>query len=169
MSASPDAASFTPLILDAATAADLMEPKPASVRDSATVAEAIRLLTDTGCSAAAVFNQANQLIGVLSRADILVHDRERREYSSGSRGETENQDPTLVSEVMTPAVFSVTPATPASRVIEEMVAMKVHQLFVVDSAGSLIGVISAFDILRHLHPPFERSPSPEPAMAHAGR
>jgi CBS domain-containing protein len=52
--------------------------------------------------------------------------------------------------MMTPAVFSVLPSTPAARVIADMVALKVHQIYVVDDGGVLIGVISALDVLRHL-------------------
>jgi hypothetical protein len=32
-----------------------------------------------------------------------------------------------------------------------MVGLKVHRLFVVEQSGVLIGVISALDVLRHLH------------------
>jgi CBS-domain-containing membrane protein len=51
---------------------------------------------------------------------------------------------------MTPAVFGVSPDTPAHRVVSEMVGLKVHRLFVVDAAGALVGVISAMDVLKHL-------------------
>jgi CBS domain-containing protein len=53
---------------------------------------------------------------------------------------------------MTPAVFSVTPETPAPQVIDEMVMRQIHRLFVVDADGVLVGVITAGDILRHLRP-----------------
>jgi CBS-domain-containing membrane protein len=52
---------------------------------------------------------------------------------------------------MTPAVFSVTADTLAAKVIEEMVRMNVHQLFVVDEHGTLVGSVSALDVLRRLH------------------
>ena len=47
-------------------------------------------------------------------------------------------------------VFSVTPQTPAARVVADMLALKVHRLFVVDEAGVLVGVISAVDVLQNL-------------------
>jgi CBS domain-containing protein len=53
---------------------------------------------------------------------------------------------------MTPAVFSVAPDAPARRVIDDMVALKVHRLFVSDANGVLIGVISALDVLAQLRP-----------------
>jgi CBS domain-containing protein len=146
-----------------------MTPNPISLRDIATVREAVTLLADKGISAAAVIDYAGRPVGVLSRADILTHDRERIEYLIPypeyyhrselilESGETlvegflvENPDAVQVRDLMTPAVFSVTPEAAASRVVEEMVALKVHRLFVVDREGVLVGVISALDVLRHL-------------------
>src|SRR5262249_38997375 len=64
------------LVLSAETAADLMTPNPVSLRAYATLKEAIVLLTDKGFSAAPVIDEAGRPVGVLSRSDILVHDRE---------------------------------------------------------------------------------------------
>jgi len=57
---------------------------------------------------------------------------------------------TRVGDLMTPTVFSVAPGASAAKVVEEMLALTVHRLFVVDAAGVLVGVISAFDVLLHL-------------------
>jgi CBS domain-containing protein len=159
------------LVLAAETAADLMTPNPLSVRDVATVRDAVRLLVDKGISAAPVIDNAGRPVGVLSRTDVLIHDRENVEYlkpvpeyfnkedlhtGAGEvlpRGfQVEKVDLTRASELMTPVVFSVAPDTPAHKVIEEMLALKIHRLFVVDTAGVLVGVISALDVLRHLRP-----------------
>jgi len=59
-------------------------------------------------------------------------------------------DRTTVAEIMTPVVFSVSPATPAAQVVDELIALGVHRLFVTDTAGALVGVISTMDILRRL-------------------
>ncbi len=155
--------------LRAKTAADLMTPNPVSIRDVATVPEAVALLVDKGFSAAPVIDEAGRPVGVLSRADIVVHDREKIEHLAPipeyyqkselrtDTGETlewgfqvESPDRTRVRDIMTPVVFSVTPESSAARVVKDMVALKVHRLFVVDPAGVLVGVISALDVLRHL-------------------
>src|SRR5262249_21708562 len=70
MSTTLSATKATQLTLTAETAADLMTPNPVSIRDVATVREAVALLTDKGFSAAPVIDQAGRPIGVLSRADI---------------------------------------------------------------------------------------------------
>ncbi len=53
---------------------------------------------------------------------------------------------------MTPAVFCVRPETAAGKVVEKMLALRARRLFVVDQGGALVGVVSAFDVLRGLRP-----------------
>jgi CBS domain-containing protein len=160
-----------PLYLDAETAADLMTPNPVSIQQEATVREAISLLIDKGISAAPVIDAAGLPVGVLSRTDILAYDRERVEHPTPSgeffgegdlatdageilpRGfQVECVDRTQVRDLMTPVVFSVNRHEPGWKAIHEMLALKVHRLFVVDDFGVLVGVISALDVLRRLRP-----------------
>jgi len=68
------------LALHAETAADLMTANPVSVREDATLREALGLLIDKGYSAAPVIDRAGRPVGVLSRSDLLVHDRETAEH-----------------------------------------------------------------------------------------
>jgi CBS domain-containing protein len=159
------------LALGAETAADLMTPNPVSIQEEATVREAVSLLIDKGISAAPVIDKAGLPVGVLSRTDILVYDRERVEYVAPAadffqqadlttdagevlpRGfQVEKVDRTRVGDLMTPVVFSVGLHTPVWKVVHEMLTLKVHRLFVVDDSGVLVGVISALDVLRHLRP-----------------
>lgn len=157
-------------ILWAKTAADLMTANPVSISADAPVREAVAFLADKGFSAAPVIDKAGRPLGVVSLADIVVHDRETVEYlpvkpksvepapvtaagESLPRGfQIENADRTRVRDIMTPAVFSVSPHTPATKVIEEMLALQVHRLFVIGKDGVLVGVISTVDILRRLRP-----------------
>jgi CBS domain-containing protein len=55
---------------------------------------------------------------------------------------------------MTPAVFCVHADTPSAKVVDKMLALNVRRLFVVDDEGVLVGVVSAFDVLRALDRPF---------------
>ncbi len=145
------------LTLGPAAAAELMSPNPISINADAPIDEATALLTDRGFGAAPVIDEAGRPVGVISRADILIHERERLHRLRpstdvvGAHGyAVEEVDPTRVSDVMTPAVFSVSPDVSAEQVVTQMRELRVHQLFVVDGDGSLIGVISALDIVRHL-------------------
>ena len=157
-------------IFEALTAADLMMPNPMSVRADATAREAIAALTDHGYCGAPVIDTAGRPIGVISRTNLIVHEDEMRTRprtpayyeradlttSEGERlgkgFQVEAVDGTLVRDIMTPAVFSVTPGTAAAKVVEQMLALKIHRLFVVERDGALVGVISPLDVLRHLPP-----------------
>ena len=146
-------------------AKDLMSPNPVSIRRDATVREAVNLLTDRGFGATPVIDEAGRPVGVVSRTDVLIHEREYVHHAC-ARGETdweqfpeptwpegfsiEVTDPTTVAEIMTPAIFTVPLEAPAREVIRRMLELKVHHLFVVDPDLALVGVISPLDVLRHL-------------------
>jgi len=156
------------LTLKALTAADLMTAQVVSIDQAAPVHQAVATLVDRKFSAAPVTDQAGRPVGVLSMTDVLIHDRNALafarpipeyylrsdlhaavgEQAGGSRVEV--ADSTPVRDMMTPVVFSVRPDTPARQVIEEMLQLRVHRLFVIDAAGVLVGVISMSDVLRRL-------------------
>jgi CBS domain-containing protein len=136
------------MTLAAETARDLMAPDPISITQDAPVAEAIALLTQREHGAAPVIDEAGHPVGVLSRTDILIHQRER--LLARGVAPSAGSDPTLVRDLMTPAIFSVTAETPARTVVEQLLALKVQQVFVVDDSGALIGIVGAMDVLRRL-------------------
>ena len=72
---SSPAESRSALILDAATAQELMTPNPVALRADASIRDAVALLTDKGVSAAPVIDVAGRPVGVLSDSDIVVHER----------------------------------------------------------------------------------------------
>lgn len=131
-----------PMILRAQTAADLMTPGPVSLSATATVAQAAAFLTERGFGAAVVIDEAGHPIGVVTKMDLLVHARQHRG--------TVEPDNTPVTEIMTPAVISVAPGTSVRSVVEKILNLHVHHLFVVDETGVIVGVISPIDILRKL-------------------
>jgi CBS domain-containing protein len=159
---------FAPERLHRATAADLMSPNPHSIRDTATVPELVAMFIQRNISGAPVINEAGRPIGVVTEADIIAHDQERFQSHVSTGGPerldligqsptfgqpasaTAMVDATLVQEIMTPIVFSVGPKAPAGEVVEELVRMNVHRLFVVDDDGALIGVVSPLDVLRYM-------------------
>jgi CBS domain-containing protein len=155
------------LSLNAQMATDLMSSNPISLRHDASVHEAIATLIDRNFDAAPVIDDNGRAVGVVTVTDILVHDREYVRYlktgdmTPRSDLETvgrrlpedfgiEIVDRTSVEEIMTPTVFTVSPDDSAAFVIRKMLELNVHHLFVADTAGVLIGVISTCDILRRL-------------------
>jgi CBS domain-containing protein len=153
------------LVLQADTAADLMSENPISLREDAAVQEAIALMTDRAFNAAPVIDESGRPVGVVTVTDILVHDREYVRYLKtddvtvpadvASRRLPEDMgieivDRTTVSEIMTPAVFTIRESALVGEVVKTMMSRKVHHLFVSDDSGVLVGVISMGDILRKL-------------------
>jgi CBS domain-containing protein len=140
--------------------ADVMTPNPQSIRADALLEEAVAFLVDTGYSAAPVIDDAGRPVGVISRSDIVVHDHQRLgpaavpAYFESGDLEAEPRTATgravRVEELMTPAVFVVAPDTTLDEAAAWLVALNVHRLFVVDEGGTLIGVVSVLDLLRHL-------------------
>jgi CBS domain-containing protein len=163
---SPATLSLTPLALQARTAADLMTPNPTSLQEDVTLHEAVAWLVDRGVSGAPVIDEAGRPVGVFSRTDVLIHDREETQHLAVPEVDygtplprkwwegfqLERVDTTRVRDLMTPAVFCVKEDASAWSVIEQLRELNVHRLFVVDDNGVLVGVITALDVVRHLAP-----------------
>ena len=131
-----------PLTLRAVTAEEIMTPGPVSLADTATVAEAAAFLTERGFGSSVVIDPAGHPIGVVTKTDLVLHARHHPVSTP--------EDLTPVKSVMTPAVFSVRTDTPARSVVEQLLALNVHHLFVADPAGVIVGVISPMDVLKKL-------------------
>jgi len=142
---------------------EVMTPSSVSIRADATLEEAVAFLVDSGFSAAPVIDDAGRPVGVISRSDVVVYDRERlllpaaAPYYFESADElaaivSEERAAARVADVMTPAIFSVTPDLMLGEVAGHLTDLHVHRLFVVDDSGVLVGVVTALDLLRHLRP-----------------
>jgi len=127
----------------AQTAADMMSPFTVSISAMATLPEGAALLTEKNVGAIPVVDEHARPIGVLSRTDLVAHDCHPQ-----NRGLA-----TQIRDIMTPVVFSVAPDTSAKTVIEALLSTAIHQLFVTDEEGHVIGAISLTEVLRQLHDP----------------
>ena len=158
------AGSFT---LSAPTAADLMTANPVSISQDATVKDAAAFLTDRGFSAAPVIDNAGRPVGVLSRADIVVHHRQKAEYvppvpdyyqrtdlatSSGeplpSGFQVESVDQTRVRDIMIQEVVTVHGTTPVVDAGQIFLQKKFGCLPVVRDNNRLEDIITVVDLLR---------------------
>jgi CBS domain-containing protein len=150
------------------TAEDLMTVNPVSVRENATIREAIAFLTATGFSGAPVVNEAGRPVGVVSKTDLLRHviagAAQPAGIHAGHDGAALMCDPEAgrhgpfcngpaeVREVMTPAVVAVPRTASLAQVAGKMIGRGVNRVFVIDKTGALVGVISSLDVLRRLCP-----------------
>jgi CBS domain-containing protein len=156
------------MVLGAKRASDLMTSNPVSIRQDRSVAEAAALFALRGIGAAPVIDEAGRPVGVVSRTDVLHHYRlsqQRRDAWREVDDQPALQQPgtTLVvramavHDLMMPVVYSVRPNASAVTVVERMLALHIRRLFVVDHHGVLVGVITAWDVLRQLEPEREDS------------
>jgi CBS domain-containing protein len=158
------------LVLGAETAAELMTKGVVSIRHGATIREAGAFLIESGISGAPVVDDAGRAIGVLSHTDIVWHDSMPKAKTAdiaeyyrevdprcppGLRGHVYDKraESVPVSDVMSPVIIEVSTDESAVTVVAKLLALKIHRLFVVDGTGTLVGVISSFDVLRCLRRP----------------
>jgi len=156
------------VIKNQVTAKDVMS-SPVRVLDRyLSLAEAVRVLSDEGISAAPVVGSRGEPVGVVSLADIAVYlaglerslgrlggfyfrsglrwDPTSESYSNLDTDEDVLQT-TRVDEVMTEEIYSVPPAASMAEVAREMIARGVHRVLVLDE-GHLEGLVSTLDVMR---------------------
>jgi CBS domain-containing protein len=143
------------LVLEADTASDLMTSNPISLRRDASIRDAVALLSKRAFTAAPVIDEGGRPIGVVSITDILVHDSAYVRYLNGDIRALDEMghelvDATTVEEIMTPGIVTVPFDVSAFEVVKTMLSHNVHRLFVSDEDGTLMGVISMGDVVRHL-------------------
>jgi CBS domain-containing protein len=150
------------------TARDLMEKSLLTVDPEASLLEVHRLFFEEEISGAPVIDGGGSLVGVITATDLIraVSDesdsarvdsnyfRDLLPYSAPdwSAGPEDFQDRLAglrVSDAMTREVFTVSPDARAPEIAHELRSRHVHRVFVT-AGGQLLGVVSAFDLLRVL-------------------
>lgn len=153
-----------PLQLEASTAADLMQRQVVTLELDATLRDAAALLIDHRISGVPVIDAEGRPVGVVSATDIVDHARRAVAPEASpvedrlpdgqplpDGFEVERVDASVAAgALMTPVVMAVEPQMPARSVVEVLLLRRLHRVFVVDPEGALLGVISTFDVLRHL-------------------
>jgi len=115
--------------------ADLVEPssKPGTLRQSATVADFLRLSEETGFMRFPVVDEWNRVVGMITSKDVV-----------GSPA-----DQTL-DKLMTRRPMMVTMSTPIASAAHRMVSEGIELLPVVDRQRKLVGVVSRAEVLRSM-------------------
>jgi CBS domain-containing protein len=152
------------IALLAKTAEDLMTINPLSLREDATIAEAIAFLSTRGFDGAPVINQAGKPVGFVSKTDLLRHAAQaargvvdRVGYDGAelsSAAPTARHKPFCkcpVREIMSPSIVAVSRSASMAQVIKKMITRRVNRVFVIDPTGALVGVISSLNALKALY------------------
>jgi CBS-domain-containing membrane protein len=128
------------------TVRDVMSQSIITLRDSANVLQAWQVLSEKGVGQAPVVDAAGQLVGLLTRADLLKPDRLPTPDSHALVWRALMQQ--NVRTIMFTPVPSVAADSDLRRVARVLLDTGLPGLPVVDEAGLVIGFVSRSDILR---------------------
>jgi CBS-domain-containing membrane protein len=150
--------------MDSVTARDIMSPDIISARTDTPVSELARLMADNRLRAVPIFDQQDQLVGVVSEED-LVHQDARVHYPTffhflegyimlpGSMKKFESDLQKAVGataeEVMDTKYPTARPSSDITEIATILVDKDYEYILVVDG-GTLAGLITRADIVRAL-------------------
>jgi CBS-domain-containing membrane protein len=118
---------------------DIMNPDVFMLSASAPADQAAWELAMRGFTGAPVRDESGRLVGVLSRSDLM--DPERNE------GSLETKE---VQDLMTRAIFALSPDAPVIRAIRLMVREGIHRVVVMDDDRDVVGIVTSTDVLNAL-------------------
>ncbi len=111
---------------------------PPSVSADASVLESVRTMQGAKSGACVVLDN-NKLVGIFSERDLML-----RVVAAGL-----DPDKTAVREVMTTSLETLTTLAESSEALELMVSLQIRHLPIVEKDGSLAGLLSVRNFLRH--------------------
>lgn len=120
-------------------ARDVMTPKPACCSPADSVKDAAALMVQNDCGQIPVVDPSGKLVGVVTDRDIAC-----RCVGQGRSAET------LVEEVMSTSLVTVTPDASVDECCKKMEENQVRRLPVVDEQGNCCGIVSQADIALHV-------------------
>ncbi len=152
--------------LEEVTAREVMTAAMITVRTDMSIQEAAQVLIENEISGAPVVDEIGRFVGVLSMTDIARDMAEKGEaienrflrnfYAQGWEDEIDPEDMEklvvrtsgqLVSDVMTPTIYTVAEGTPVVEITKTMISGRVHRLFVTRE-GKLAGIVTTLDVLK---------------------
>ena len=125
---------------------DIMSSPALTIHYEADLDEAATTLESQGIRRLPVLDDDGQLVGILTHGDVRV---------ASMATVVDPYDPgattwLTVGDAMTRDVFTVTADTPVVEVVEMLLVHKIGGLPVVDSDGTVIGMVTETDIFRLL-------------------
>ncbi len=135
-----------------ATVGDVMTTRVIAVKRSADYKEICSVLRQYGVSACPVINDAGQVVGVVSEADLLYKVADPDLPSGMIRlrwklGEESKVNAITAGQLMTSPAVSIQPDAPVAVAARVMQDRRVRRLPVVGPDGMLIGIVSRTDLL----------------------
>ncbi len=124
----------------ARTVGEVMSANPISIAETASLAEAAKVLDSQKISGLPVLNASGALVGVLSQTD-LVRVRANQQY-------VQNWPGLPVGRIMTAPALTISVTAGIEEAARVMDERRVHRLVVTDDAATPVGIISASDLVR---------------------
>lgn len=150
------------------TARELMEARVVTVDPEASLLEVHRLFAEEEISGAPVVNDLGSVVGVITSSDLIRAVEEESvtarvdsqyfrdllpytapDWAAGPEDFQDRLAGLRVSDAMTPQVLTIPPDTPAPEIARALRSRHIHRVFVA-AGGQLLGVVTAFDLLRVL-------------------
>lgn len=135
-----------------ATVKDVMTADVVAVRSDTSFKDMASLLSTSRISALPVLDEAEQVIGVVSEADMLIKEADQATYPgffTGLRRRRDHEKAAGISaaDLMTSPPIVIRPGEPVQHAARLMYERGVKRLLVVDHAGHLRGIVSRSDVL----------------------
>jgi len=127
-------------VTQARTVGEAMTPDPISILETASLAEAAKILDARNITGLPVVDPEGSVVGVLSQTD-LVRARANSHLVSTWPG-------LPVGQIMTRPALTISAAASLEEAARLMEERRVHRLVVCDEAATPIGIISTSDLLR---------------------
>lgn len=135
-----------------ATVKDVMTADVVAVRSDTSFKDMASLLSTSRISALPVLDEAGQIIGVVSEADMLIKEADQASYPGFFGGLRRRRDHEkaagiCAADLMSSPAIVIRPDEPVQHAARLMYERGVKRLLVVDEAGRLLGIVSRSDVL----------------------
>lgn len=130
------------------TVEEVMARDVLAVRPDMDLRTAAELLLENAISGMPVVDEQNQLLGMVSKTDMMRHRLENGEESVSLSSDQHVLEDTTVADVMTRQVLTVLEGTSLVEAAKLMVTAGVHRVPVVSPEGALVGLVTTSDFVR---------------------
>jgi CBS domain-containing protein len=131
------------------TVEEVMAREVIAVRPDTSLQTAAELMLEQGISGMPVVDDEGQLVGMLSKTDVVRHQLDEDAAPVGTLPSGQHLlEGTIVEDVMTPRVLAVREGASLADAAKIMVTAGVHRVPVVNRKGALAGLITTSDIVR---------------------
>ena len=132
-------------------ARDVMTEGPASVRSTAPLSEAIALFQSMRVRHLPVVDRQGEVVGILSDRDLRSYQASVASPNPSSEAIAIRLD-LPVSNFMSQGIFAVRPEANVQEIADLMIEKKISAVPVIDSEGTLVGIVSQMDMPREFGP-----------------